>query len=92
VRIVRCPTKCALRLKACEVKRVPLKDLRMLFGYYVGCPSCSRSMTVSATAAPFVEEGMAPDETPLLSMGPIPCESCGAVFKIDRDEVTVVSR
>jgi hypothetical protein len=90
VRVKRCYMKCALRLAACEVKRIPVKNLLILSGYYVGCPACGRSMTVSTTRAPIVEEGLDPGETPLLSLGPVPCESCGVVFKILRDEVSLV--
>jgi transcription elongation factor Elf1 len=61
-----------------------------LSGYHIGCPACGRTVSISITATPIVEEGMDVGEAPMVSISPVQCERCGVRFKITRDEVVIL--
>lgn len=87
--ITRCPAKCVAKLKAGEIKRIPVSNVTYLVGYYMGCPACGRVQAIPHTEGNFVETGLDVGEKPSLSMGIVECTRCHVNFEIQNDEAIV---
>jgi hypothetical protein len=88
MRIERRPDKCTAKLRRGEVKRVPQSAGLGLVGYYLACPACDRVQVLLATDVKIEETAVG--HVPWLSIEPFRCTRCGALARVNRDELVVL--